>query len=134
MTNNRTQGTQCGAVSGEDQVGVRERFITRGRWAWPQCQSSRSAWRMSSKGLDFGWCCVEPQVGFSDPCPFQIGIFCDANSLPLLLQRFLQEAGMVCYSSCLVLCHKSYMRPIMIYLKNFYSTFLHNNLVIPCVP
>lgn len=49
------------------------------------------------------------------------------------LKRSLQDPGITCCSHCPELCHKSYMRPIMTYLKDFDSTFLLNNLVIACI-
>ena len=64
-----------GAVSGGGQVGVKQRVCTRGRWAWHGCPG-QWAWpwaqgarghRSETQGLDSGWCCMEPQVGFNDP-------------------------------------------------------------------
>jgi len=69
-----------GLASGEGQVGVRERFCTRGQWAWNKlpramgtassCRSSTSFWTpLSDTGFDFGWFPTpQPGVGISDPC------------------------------------------------------------------
>jgi len=73
-------------VSGEGQLGVRERVCTRG-WAWnglpravgmaPSCWSSRSVWTtLSDTGFDFALSCVELDF-MTLQGPFQLGIFYD---------------------------------------------------------
>ena len=65
-------------LSGEGQLGIRGRFCIRGEWAWNRlpravgtalsCRSSRRIWTVLSEvGFDFGWCCVGPGFGLSDP-------------------------------------------------------------------
>ena len=55
-----------GAGSGQGQLGAREKFCTRGWWAWPHAarvQEISQTW-----DLNFGWSCVEPGAGLDDPC------------------------------------------------------------------
>ena len=60
-------------MSGEGQLGVRDRGCTRGRWAWnglPRAVGTAlsAGVQQSDIGFDLGWCCVEPGVGLHDPC------------------------------------------------------------------
>ena len=64
-----------GAVSGEGQLGVRDRGCTRGWWAWNglpravSCESSRSVWTLLSNiGPGFGVVLCGAGVGLSDTC------------------------------------------------------------------
>ena len=65
-------------LSGEGQLGVRERGCTTGWWAWnglPRAVGTApsagvqevSGHCSQSYGLIFGWSCVEPGVELSDP-------------------------------------------------------------------
>ena len=62
----------------EGQLEVRERFCTRRQWAWnglpravgmaPSARVQGDFGQLSqTEGLDFGWCCEEPEVGLGDP-------------------------------------------------------------------
>ena len=55
-----------GAVSGEGQLGVRDRVCARGRWDGHSLPEFRTV--LSGLDLNFGWCCVESGSGLSDPC------------------------------------------------------------------
>ena len=67
---------QHGAVSGEGQLGVRDRVCTRGWWAWnglpravgmaPGFSSLRSIWITPSE-IWFGFC-VQARIRFDDSC------------------------------------------------------------------
>ena len=67
------------AVSGEGQLGARDRVCTRGWWAWnglpravgtaPRAGAQGAfGQRSQTLGLDSGWCYVELRVGLNDPC------------------------------------------------------------------
>jgi len=62
---------------GKVRLGVRDRFFTRGQWAWnrlpravgtaPSCWSSRSVWTsLSGIGFQCEFSCVRPGVGLDD--------------------------------------------------------------------
>jgi len=66
-------------VSGEGQLGVRDRVCSRGQWAWtglPRAVGKAPSARVQevfgqhyqTEGLDAGWCHVEAGVGLNDPC------------------------------------------------------------------
>lgn len=43
-----------------------------GQWSQPQAARLQAAFVQHSQtqGMDFGWCCVDPEVGLNDPCGF----------------------------------------------------------------
>ena len=66
-------------MSGEGQLGVRDRGCTTGRWAWnrlPRAVGTALSVRVQGaseqcsqvKGLNFEWSYVELRVGLDDPC------------------------------------------------------------------
>ena len=66
-------------VSGEGQLGVRERGCTRGQWAWnrlpravgtaPSARVQRAlGYHSQTQGLNAGQCCVEAGAVLSDTC------------------------------------------------------------------
>ena len=63
-------------LSGEGQLGVRERGCTTGQWAWNRLHravgtapSSGSIWTaLSDIGIEYEVICVEPGAGLWDPC------------------------------------------------------------------
>lgn len=67
-----------GAASGEAQVGVPERFWTRGRLGPGTGSPGLQPWAArvqrvfgqcsQTQGLNFGWTCAEPRVEHGDPC------------------------------------------------------------------
>jgi len=68
-------------LSGEGQLGVRERGCTRGRWAWnglPRAVGTAPSagvqgWSgecSQPRGLNAGWSCAELGVGLDDPYGF----------------------------------------------------------------
>jgi len=89
-------------LSGEGQLGVRERGCTTGRWAWNgmhravgtalsagvQGVSGRCS---QAQGLFFRWSCVQPGVGLDDSCghlpPWDILCFYDYNLVTILTHR-----------------------------------------------
>ena len=54
-------------MSGEEQLGVRERGCTRERWAWNMMHRVFGQ-HSQTKDSNVGWSCVEPGVGLDDPC------------------------------------------------------------------
>jgi len=58
------------AFQGRVRLGIRKRFFTRGRWAWPRAARVRGAFgqRPQPCVLICGRCCVELGEGPNDPC------------------------------------------------------------------
>jgi len=80
-------------VSGEGQLGVRDRVWARGGWAWnglpravgtaPRARAQGAFGQCSQTlGLGFEWCCVEPGLDSMVLVgPFLFRIFCDSMVL-----------------------------------------------------
>ena len=100
-----------GAVSGQGQLGVRERVCTRGQWAWnglpravgtaPSCRSSGNIWTpLSATRFGFGW-----------------SVWC--QELDSMTVMVLSQLKVFCNSRCI----SFYCRKDVIFLAEFKKFF-----------